>query len=56
MKIILYLFRFSEVHEFDKPNDEHALDLMNLCAVAVHQEFEDVVFSYGVSDEYRYIL
>lgn len=46
--------RFSEVHEFEKPNDEQALNLMNSCAMAVLQEFQDVIFSYGVSDEYRY--
>lgn len=46
--------RFSEVHEFDKPNDEQALNLMNSCAVAVLEEFEDITFAYGVSDEYRY--
>ena len=48
------LGRFSEVHEFEKPNDGQALNLMNSCAVAVLEEFRDVVFSYGVSDEYRY--
>ncbi|CAK7348897.1 unnamed protein product [Dovyalis caffra] len=48
--------RFSEVHDFEKPNDEQALNLMNSCAVAVLQEFPDVVFSYGVSDEYSFVL
>ncbi|KAH7860437.1 hypothetical protein Vadar_013408 [Vaccinium darrowii] len=47
---------FSEVHEFEKPNDEQALNLMNSCAVAVIEEFEDVVFSYGVSDEFSFVL
>ena len=46
--------RFSEVHEFEKPNDKQALNLMNSCAVAVLEEFQDITFSYGVSDEYRY--
>lgn len=46
--------RFSDVHEFVKPNDKQALNLMNACAVAVVKEFPDIVFSYGVSDEYRY--
>lgn len=48
------LGRFSEVHEFEKPNDEQALNLMNSCAVAVLNEFQDITFSYGVSDEYRF--
>ena len=29
------------------------LKLMNSCAVAVLEEFEDIQFAYGVSDEYR---
>ncbi|XP_068322532.1 tRNA(His) guanylyltransferase 1-like [Pyrus communis] len=49
-----HFHRFSEVHEFVKPNDEQAINLMNSCAVAVLQEFQELVFSYGVSDEYRH--
>jgi tRNA(His) guanylyltransferase len=45
--------RFSEVHEFEKPNDKQALNLMNSCAVAVLEEIQDIIFAYGVSDEYR---
>lgn len=52
--VCLAFGRFSEVHEFEKPNDEHALNLMNSCAVAVVEEFDDVVFAYGESDEFRY--
>ncbi|CAJ1966986.1 unnamed protein product [Sphenostylis stenocarpa] len=49
--------RFSELHEFVKPNDDRALNLMNLCAVSVLEKFwEDIVFAYGVSDEYSFIL
>lgn len=48
--------RFSEVHVFEKPNDEQALNLMNSCAVAVMEKLPDLVFSYGVSDEYRYFV
>ncbi|KAM7493686.1 hypothetical protein LguiB_028295 [Lonicera macranthoides] len=51
-----HFHRFSEVHEFEKPNDEHALNLMNSCAVAVVEEFNDVVFAYGESDEYSFVL
>ncbi|GMJ15437.1 ICARUS2 [Hibiscus trionum] len=29
---------------------------MNFCAVAVLEEFQDIVFSYGVSDEYSFVL
>ncbi|EYU44039.1 hypothetical protein MIMGU_mgv1a009342mg [Erythranthe guttata] len=44
---------FSDVHQFEKPNDAQALNLMNSCAAAVLEEFKDIVFAYGVSDEYR---
>ncbi|PON85652.1 tRNAHis guanylyltransferase Thg [Trema orientale] len=47
---------FSEVHEFVKPNDEIALNLMNSCAASVMEEFPDVVFSYGYSDEYSFVF
>ncbi|XP_010268602.1 PREDICTED: tRNA(His) guanylyltransferase 1-like [Nelumbo nucifera] len=51
-----HFHRFSEAHEFEKPNDEKALNLMNSCAAAVLEEFPDVVFSYGVSDEYSFVF
>ncbi|KAK2968683.1 hypothetical protein RJ640_013101, partial [Escallonia rubra] len=51
-----HFHRFSEVHQFEKPNDEQALNLMNSCAVAVAEELNDVVFAYGVSDEYSFVL
>ncbi|CAN6555572.1 unnamed protein product [Malus baccata var. baccata] len=51
-----HFHRFSEAHEFVKPNDEQAINLMNTCAVAVLKEFHDLVFSYGVSDEYSFVL
>lgn len=46
--------RFSQVHKFEKPNDETALNLMNSCASLVLEEYPDIVFAYGYSDEYRY--
>ncbi|CAH8330933.1 unnamed protein product [Eruca vesicaria subsp. sativa] len=51
-----HFHRFSDVHEFEKPNDEKALKLMNSCAVAVLEEFQDIQFAYGVSDEYSFVL
>ncbi|KAL1806609.1 hypothetical protein DCAR_0832433 [Daucus carota subsp. sativus] len=51
-----HFHKFSEMHEFEKPNDEQALNLMNSCAVAVLREFSDIVFAYGVSDEYSFVL
>ncbi|KAI3711278.1 hypothetical protein L2E82_41253 [Cichorium intybus] len=51
-----HFHRFSDIQGFEKPNDEQALKLMNSCAVAVLEEFKDIVFAYGVSDEYSFVL
>ncbi|XP_057474195.1 tRNA(His) guanylyltransferase 1-like isoform X4 [Actinidia eriantha] len=48
--------RFSVIHEFEKPNDEKSLNLMNSCATAVLEEYPDIVFSYGFSDEYSFVF
>ncbi|ODQ51348.1 tRNAHis guanylyltransferase [Saitoella complicata NRRL Y-17804] len=48
--------RFSKVHEFEKPNDARALNLMNAAAKAVMSELSDVVMAYGDSDEYSFLL
>uniref|UniRef100_A0A1D1XWU3 tRNA(His) guanylyltransferase n=1 Tax=Anthurium amnicola TaxID=1678845 RepID=A0A1D1XWU3_9ARAE len=48
--------RFSEIHGFEKPNDERALSLMNSCVISVLEQFPDIVFAYGFSDEYSKIL
>ena len=45
--------RFSEEHDFHKPNDDQALGLMSECAKRVMREYPDIVISYGQSDEYR---
>jgi len=42
------------VHNFNKPNDDRALNLMTCCASVVMKEFSDIVISYGQSDEYRF--
>ncbi|TVU38372.1 hypothetical protein EJB05_11739 [Eragrostis curvula] len=47
---------FSKIHAFEKPNDENALRLMDTCATAMLKKFPDIVFAYGVSDEYSKIL
>ncbi|RZC74349.1 hypothetical protein C5167_049829 [Papaver somniferum] len=51
-----HFHQFSDKHEFKKPNDERALELMNACAEAMFEEFPDLVFSYGVSDEYSFVF
>ncbi|KAL4712848.1 hypothetical protein ACJJTC_011918 [Scirpophaga incertulas] len=48
--------KFSEDHNFSKPNDLRALKLMNYSAFTVMREFNDVTLSYGQSDEYSFVL
>lgn len=48
-----YFFRFSDVHEFKKPNDVRGLSLMNAAARSVMEAYPDVVLAFGESDEYR---
>ena len=45
---------FSKAHNFTKPNDVNALDLMNTAAKALMRDLSsDITLAYGVSDEYR---
>ncbi|MEE6478262.1 hypothetical protein FKM82_011796 [Ascaphus truei] len=48
--------RFSEQHNFTKPNDLRALQLMNRCAQNVMEELDDICLAYGQSDEYSFIF
>uniref|UniRef100_F7F312 tRNA(His) guanylyltransferase n=1 Tax=Monodelphis domestica TaxID=13616 RepID=F7F312_MONDO len=48
--------RFAEKHNFTKPNDSRALDLMTRCAQTVMTELEDIVMAYGQSDEYSFVF
>lgn len=48
--------RFSDLHNFTKPNDSAALQLMNHAAKAVMKFFPDIVLSYGISDEFSFIF
>lgn len=48
--------KFSDKHEFVKPNDLRAINLMNKSAMTVMQEFKDVLIAYGQSDEYSFVL
>ncbi|PHT65661.1 tRNA(His) guanylyltransferase 2, partial [Capsicum annuum] len=47
---------FSEKHGFEKSNDEKSLNLMNACAIKVLESFSDIIFAYGFSDEYSFVL
>lgn len=48
--------KFSDDHGFEKPNDMRALNLMNRCARAVMDDFNEIILSYGQSDEYSFIF
>eukprot|EP00038_Savillea_parva_P014188 m.214679 g.214679 ORF g.214679 m.214679 type:complete len:328 (+) comp27295_c0_seq1:224-1207(+) len=48
--------KFTKTHNFAKPNDSRALDLMNGAAKAVMTEFRDIVLAYGESDEYSFVF
>uniref|UniRef100_A0A8C8U6E8 tRNA(His) guanylyltransferase n=1 Tax=Peromyscus maniculatus bairdii TaxID=230844 RepID=A0A8C8U6E8_PERMB len=47
---------FAEKHNFAKPNDSRALNLMTKCAQTVMEELEDIVIAYGQSDEYSFVF
>ena len=46
--------KFCDLHEFEKPNDYKAVDVMNKAAEYVVSKFEDVFLAYGQSDEYSF--
>lgn len=48
--------KFSEDHNFQKPNDLRALSLMNYAAFKVLHEFNDLLMAFGQSDEYSFIF
>ncbi|KAF8903711.1 tRNAHis guanylyltransferase [Gymnopilus junonius] len=48
--------RFSDMHEFKKPNDIRALQLMDHAAKDVMTEYPDIVLAFGESDEFSFLL
>ena len=48
--------KFSEIYDFEKPNDKKALDLMNQAAKMVMETFQDIEIAYGESDEYSFVF
>ncbi|TIA92718.1 hypothetical protein E3P99_00479 [Wallemia hederae] len=48
--------RFSDTHQFAKPNDKRALECMNSAAQFVMEEMEDVTLAFGESDEFSFLL
>mmetsp|Transcript_18089 Transcript_18089/g.29336 ORF Transcript_18089/g.29336 Transcript_18089/m.29336 type:complete len:261 (+) Transcript_18089:827-1609(+) len=47
---------FCKEHDFTKPNDRAALDLMNACAMECCQQFNEIFLGYGQSDEYSFVF
>jgi len=48
--------KFSEKHNFEKPNDFRSIELMSMSAKAVMTMYPDIVLSYGQSDEYSFVI
>ena len=48
--------RFSDIHQFEKPNDKRALECMNSAARFVLEEIQDVILAFGESDEFRCVV
>lgn len=48
--------KFAEVHQFTKPNDLEALELMNRAAITVMEDFREIILAYGQSDEYSFVF
>ncbi|KAK2951343.1 putative tRNAHis guanylyltransferase [Blattamonas nauphoetae] len=47
---------FCDRHNFVKPNDERALNLMNDAARKVAEQFSEIILAYGQSDEYSFVF
>ncbi|KAH8100807.1 Thg1 C terminal domain-containing protein [Cristinia sonorae] len=48
--------RLSQDHQFIRPNDDRALQLMDHAAKDVMKEFTDIVMAFGESDEYSFLF
>ncbi|KXN82986.1 putative tRNA(His) guanylyltransferase [Leucoagaricus sp. SymC.cos] len=48
--------RFSDVHNFAKPNDVRALELMDHAARDTMEVHPDIVLAFGESDEFSFLL
>ncbi|KAF9456567.1 Thg1 C terminal domain-containing protein [Collybia nuda] len=48
--------RFSDMHNFTKPNDARALQLMDHAARDIMEEYPDIVLGFGESDEFSFLL
>lgn len=48
--------KFCETHQFVKPNDMAALELMNRAAITVMEDFKEIILGFGQSDEYSFVF
>lgn len=48
--------KFSDIHNFDKPNDKRGLDLMTRAAACVFEELNDICLGFGHSDEFSFVF
>ncbi|XP_062857339.1 probable tRNA(His) guanylyltransferase isoform X1 [Trichomycterus rosablanca] len=48
--------KFSQQHNFIKPNDDRALGLMTRSARSVMEELDDIFITYGQSDEFSFVF
>uniref|UniRef100_A0A1B6CM51 tRNA(His) guanylyltransferase n=1 Tax=Clastoptera arizonana TaxID=38151 RepID=A0A1B6CM51_9HEMI len=48
--------KFTDAHNFEKPNDKRGLELMTRAAATVLGEFRDICFAFGHSDEYSFVF
>ncbi len=53
---ILGFHKLAKKHNWTRPNDVRALNLMNKAAKCVMKEFEDILMGYGQSDEYSFVF
>src|SRR5690349_5277794 len=48
--------KFSDSHNFEKPNDLRGINLMNHAASSVMKEFNEIVMAYGQSDGFSFVF
>ncbi|XP_043504433.1 probable tRNA(His) guanylyltransferase [Polistes fuscatus] len=48
--------KFTDAHQFAKPNDVAALELMNRAAITVMEDFKEIILGFGQSDEYSFVF
>lgn len=48
--------KFTDAHNFAKPNDDRGIGLMNSAALSVMNTFTEIILAYGQSDEYSFVF